>query len=296
MGSLDDKLCNQDLYKASIITPTKKTINSRFKPTPSKWDDAQKWLVGLSNASNHTYASKTHARNSNAEDLRLLTSNSMKGRDSCSSIDGLSIPVPNEGDTKNIDNWTSKSIDDVSIGVRSVSLRDMGTEMTPIASKEPSRVSTPIRARSPTSSKVITSPKKTNVVKDEPFSRSVVVSKSTSLECKAMAWDEAEKTKYMARYKREEVKIQAWENRKTRKAEMEMKRIEAKAERMKSRAQEKLAKKIMYAKRKAEERRSNAEAKLDEQAAKASEQAEYIRKAGHLHSSFISFKLPSLCH
>ena len=26
MGSLDDKLCNQDLFKATIITPTKKTI------------------------------------------------------------------------------------------------------------------------------------------------------------------------------------------------------------------------------------------------------------------------------
>lgn len=40
---------------------------------------------------------------------------------------------------------------------RSVSMRDMGTEMTPIASQEPSRTATPVRAttpmRSPTSSR-----------------------------------------------------------------------------------------------------------------------------------------------
>lgn len=40
---------------------------------------------------------------------------------------------------------------------RSVSMRDMGTEMTPIASQEPSRTGTPVRAttpmRSPTSSR-----------------------------------------------------------------------------------------------------------------------------------------------
>ncbi|KAL9328983.1 hypothetical protein ACSQ67_003986 [Phaseolus vulgaris] len=45
---------------------------------------------------------------------------------------------------------------------RSVSMRDMGTEMTPIASQEPSRTGTPVRAttpmRSPNSSRPSTPP------------------------------------------------------------------------------------------------------------------------------------------
>ena len=64
---------------------------------------------------------------------------------------------------------------------------------------------------------------------------------------------------------------------------------------MKSRAQEKLANKIASTRRRAEEKRSSAEAKLSERAAKTSERADYIRRAGHLPSSFFSFKLPSLC-
>ncbi|XP_073001583.1 uncharacterized protein [Typha latifolia] len=49
--------------------------------------------------------------------------------------------------------------------IRSVSMRDMGTEMTPIASQEPSRTATPIRAstpkRSPNSSRSSTPPRAT---------------------------------------------------------------------------------------------------------------------------------------
>ncbi|KAG0496570.1 hypothetical protein HPP92_001097 [Vanilla planifolia] len=115
-----------------------------------------------------------------------------------------------------------------------------------------------------------------------------------SLESQAVAWDEAERAKYMARYKREEVKIQAWENHEKRKAEMEMKRMEVKAERMKCRAQEKLASKLATARRIAEEKRANAEAKLNESAEKTAEKADYIRRTGHLPSS-LRFKLPSLC-
>ncbi|KAK1318090.1 hypothetical protein QJS10_CPB04g01759 [Acorus calamus] len=69
----------------------------------------------------------------------------------------------------------------------------------------------------------------------------------------------------------------------------------AKAERQKSRAQEKLSNKLASTRRIAEERRTNAEAKLNEQAARTSERADYIRRTGHLPSSFSSFKLPSLC-
>lgn len=67
-----------------------------------------------------------------------------------------------------------------------------------------------------------------------------------------------------------------------------------KAERLKARAQERMANKLAATKRIAEEKRANAEANLNEKAVKTSERADYIRRTGHLPSTF-SFKLPSLC-
>ena len=67
-----------------------------------------------------------------------------------------------------------------------------------------------------------------------------------------------------------------------------------KAERLKARAQEKYVNKLAAARRIAEEKRANAEAKLNEKAVNTSEKADYIRRTGHMPSSF-SFKLPSLC-
>ncbi|XP_020589012.1 uncharacterized protein LOC110030579 isoform X2 [Phalaenopsis equestris] len=326
-----------------------KTLGSRTKPTPSKWDDAQKWLAGFSSGGNDRH-SKCKPRNSNAEDRRLLQSASQRGRDSCSSADlgleedlALRNCVQDEGETKKIDCsdliWRiNKPMENSQIEVKAVSLRDFGTEMTPITSQDPSRTATPIRATTP----VLTSPissrssspgryrqggnsfesfqtgvrnlaRKNETVlfgttsgngwavnrDGTAAARKVAgdleqIKNSSSLESRAMAWDEAERTKYMARFKREEVKIQAWENHERRKAEMEMKKIEVKAERLKSRAEEKLANKIAATRRIAEEKRSNAESKLNESAARTAEKADYIRRTGHLPSSF-SFKLPHLC-
>ncbi|XP_039132997.1 LOW QUALITY PROTEIN: probable WRKY transcription factor protein 1 [Dioscorea cayenensis subsp. rotundata] len=348
-------------YTFEFHKSNRKLLSSRSKPTPSKWDDAQKWLVGLSTGRDHRNSKNNHnnnnnnnnnnkPRNSNADDRRLLSSQSQKGRDSCSSLDGIlgdysSVPIANnpqdDGETKKIDcNETMWRInkpvdDDSSLTVRSVCVRDMGTEMTPIASQEPSRTGTPLRAttpvlRSPMSSRSSTPAKRrqggaqdydgcrnssNSVVKNFERKGNGWASKGEgevigtggdgngteqvrsidSLETRAMAWDEAEKAKYMARYKREEVKIQAWENHQKRKAETGMRRMEVKAERMKIRAQEKLANKLAATRRIAEEKRANAEAKLNERAARTSERADYIRRTGHLPFSFLSFKLPSLC-
>ncbi|WOL01247.1 hypothetical protein Cni_G09963 [Canna indica] len=315
-----------------------KALGSRSKPTPSKWDDAQKWLVGFSGrGGDHTHFI-TKPRNSNADDRRLLTSLSQIARDSCSSADGVleddivlaAMAAEQEGETKKIDC-------NESMVVRSVCLRDTGTEMTPIASKEPSRTGTPFRATTPVLKSPISSRSSTpgrgrqgdqqhvgyqpgmrNAGEALAFGRATTNGwpcrgesemdggrfaeingpeqdkNLNSLESHATAWDEAERAKYMARYKREEVKIQAWENHEKRKAEMEMRRIEVKAERMKSRAQEKYANKLAAARMLAEERRANAEARLNEQAGRTSERADYIRRTGHLPSSFFSFKLHSL--
>ncbi|KAJ4795185.1 Remorin [Rhynchospora pubera] len=309
-----------------------KVLNSRTKPTPSKWDDAQKWLVGLSGDRNH---GKTKPRNSNADDRRLLSSLSQNGRNSCSSMEGVfdySFILPigtngmnmDEGETKKID-CESTVIEASPVVSRSICLRDMGTEMTPIASKEPSRTGTPLRAVTPVVRSPISSRSSTPGRRQEgqlngscpvEMRNGEALAKANgeggegkgledngsgekkdpnSLESRAIAWDEAERAKYMARYKREEVKIQAWENHEKRRAELEMKRAEVKAERMKARAQEKLANKLAATRRMAEEKRASAEAKLNERAARTSESADYIRRTGHLPSSFFSFKLPSLC-
>ncbi|KAG7032347.1 Remorin 4.1, partial [Cucurbita argyrosperma subsp. argyrosperma] len=316
------------------------------KPTPSKWDDAQKWLVGLSKGGEKNPV-KTTPRNSNADDLRLIAPVPQKEQDYSSNDEeeeqqqrGCSVSAmanPYEEETKKVDYEDSiwrinKQIaNPAPPGLRSICVRDMGTEMTPIASQEPSRTATPIRAttpavRSPISSGSSTPASYDRVKQATEISQSRIQSsdgreesnanqsreesnagklvehnrdsdeakKMNSLETRAMAWDEAERAKYMARFKREEVKIQAWENHEKRKAETEMRKMEVKAERMKSRAEEKLRNKLAATRRMAEEKRANAEAKLNEKAVKTSEKADYVRRTGHLPSSF-SFKLPSLC-
>ncbi|KFK41166.1 hypothetical protein AALP_AA2G094400 [Arabis alpina] len=303
------------------------------KPAPSKWDDAQKWLSGVGFArggggggggekGHHSRSCKP--RNSNADDLRLIASASQREREGEDQYveydeDETAAGRP-EVETKNVDFgesggsvWRKESINPTAV-IRSVCVRDMGTEMTPIGSQEPSRTATPVRATTPVARSPVTSPVRPTrgeeVVRTATETvtevRSIASSNNVTnsfgdskkamnaMEARAMAWDEAERAKFMARYKREEVKIQAWENHEKRKAEMEMKKMEVKAERMKARAEEKLANKLAATKRIAEERRANAEAKLNEKAVRTSERADYIRRSGHLPSSF-SFKLPSLC-
>ncbi|KAK6931816.1 Remorin, C-terminal [Dillenia turbinata] len=228
---------------------------------------------------------------------------------------------------------------------RSVSMRDMGTEMTPITSQEPSRTGTPVRAttptRSPTSSQQSTPTRaapssspinrtndhhdlntnelsekelqlktrreimilgtqlgKTNITawaskeeEDKDAStllKTVAVEQPTKsvIETRAAAWEEAEKAKYMARYKREEVKIQAWENHQKAKTEAEMRKIEVEVERIRGRVQDRLMNKLAAARHKAEEKRAAAEARRNKQAAKTEQEAEYIRRTGRIPSSF----------
>lgn len=317
------------------------------KPTPSKWDDAHKWLVGLSKVGENSQ-SKSKPRNSNADDLRLIAPVPQKEHDYSSSekeeddddngchdfmtSTSTSSTVQYEAETKKVECdesiWRSnnKPLENT-IQVQSICFRDMGTEMTPIASQEPSRTATPIRATTPATRSPIHSGTSTpmrgpngfeaaeghqgrgngttgqcgegsNLCKMSEKKIEDIARKLSPLETRAMAWDEAERAKYMARFKREEVKIQDWENHQIRKAEMEMKKMEVKAERMKALAQERLANKLAATKRIAEEKRANAQVKLNEKALRTTERADYIRRTGHVPSSFsfsFNFKLPSIC-
>ncbi|CAL9051795.1 unnamed protein product [Musa banksii] len=229
--------------------------------------------------------------------------------------------------------------------VRSVSMRDMGTEMTPIASQEPSRTGTPAGATSPlyspTSSRPATPQRrapvstqtdsadchddlndkemsekelqrktrreimvlgqklgKTNIAawaskEEEDTDASIstmTVSKDqpdkSGIEVRAAAWEEAEKTKYLARFKREEIKIQAWENHQKATIEAEMRKIEVEVERMRACAHEKLMNQLAAVRHKAEDKRAAAEVTRNQQASKTAQQAEYIRRTGRIPSSF----------
>nr|CAB3476520.1 unnamed protein product [Digitaria exilis] len=227
--------------------------SSRPKPTPSKWDDAQKWLVGGGRADGiHGGGMANKPRNSNADDRRLLGSSSQNGRVSCSSVDGaleynsmvvvtppLTPPQLGEGDDDMAAETKKMMVppqhehghghgSPVAV-IRSVCLRDMGTEMTPIASKEPSRTATPLRAstpvaRSPISSRSSTPARRRQAEVPPPVgvattavssgatttSEPVVeegcaageeshVPSANSLESRAVAWDEAERAKFTAR-------------------------------------------------------------------------------------------------
>ncbi|KAM0047445.1 putative remorin [Helianthus debilis subsp. tardiflorus] len=304
MRSIEDKGClnlgspapNLEFHKGNRGSHHHRTALG--KPTPSKWDDAQKWLVNLSRGIDKSQ-SNSEPRDSNADDRRLIAP----------------LPVPSSEDELVVIETKKVDFGD------SVYVRDMGTEMTPMASQEPSRSATPVRATTPAARSPMASGSSTPARPPSPpprvdatrFGRENEESnigegvaenqnrnqprqdpKLNPLETRALAWDEAERAKYMARFKREEVKIEAWENHEKRKAEMEMKRMEAKAERMKSRAQEKYQNKLASTRRIAEEKRAKAEAVLNEKAVKTCERADYIRRTGHLPSSF-SIKLPWCC-
>lgn len=67
---------------------------------------------------------------------------------------------------------------------------------------------------------------------------------------------------------------------------------------MKALAQERLANKLAATKRIAEEKRANAQVKVNEKALRTTERADYIRRTGHVPSSFsfsFNLKLPSIC-
>ncbi|EOY01149.1 Remorin family protein isoform 3 [Theobroma cacao] len=340
------------------------------KPAPSKWDDAQKWI-----------ASPTANRPKTGQGGQGVGSrkggNFGYGRQSSTKVvvevSDQKMVALEEPDTKRIDmnhakkdnglqkfvNWESNPYPIVDTygkpvlmfensvaesATRSVSMRDMGTEMTPIASQEPSRTGTPVRSttpiRSPNSSRPstpsravpVSSPAnppydhldlkmelsekelqmktrreimvlgaqlgKTNIAawaskeeedKDASTSLKTVTPEQPAksvIETRAAAWEEAEKAKYMARFKREEMKIQAWENHQKAKTEAEMRKIEVEVERMRGRAHDKLMNKLAAARHKAEEKRAAAEAKRNQQAAKTEQQAEYIRRTGRIPYSF----------
>lgn len=248
-----------EFHKGNGANRTSHHRTALGKPTPSKWDDAQKWLVGLSRGGVDKNQSKTKPRNSNADDLRLIAPVPQKEQEYSSEEDeeeevnigrpaNSAITSQYDIETKKVDCnesvWRIKKPMKNSVAaVRSICVRDMGTEMTPIASQEPSRTATPIRATTPAARSPIASGSSTPVrcqhgmqategyqmcpmpnegrCEANPASRvngstrryveeannckkaenqnSDQEGKLNPLESRAIAWDEAERAKYMAR-------------------------------------------------------------------------------------------------
>lgn len=157
------------------------------KPAPSKWDDAQKWIASPTSsnrpktaAGGQVHVSKKgpgFGRQSSMKipleveepDTKRIDVSQVKketGQKFVSwEVDSYVKPV------LTVDNSIATEVNlsrhDSSIATafaqppstaRSVSMRDMGTEMTPIASQEPSRNGTPIRATTPIRSPITSEP------------------------------------------------------------------------------------------------------------------------------------------
>ncbi|XP_072955355.1 uncharacterized protein [Typha angustifolia] len=231
--------------------------------------------------------------------------------------------------------------------VQSVSMRDVGTEMTPIPSQDPSRIGTPIGSITPTrspGSSITSTPRrgepatspaafttrdnnvevkrkdgknelserelklkirkeiaalgvqlgKTNIAswasredreQASPSSMTFSSHLEKEYEVRAVTWEEAEYSKHMARYRREEVNIQAWENHERANFEAEMRKVEAKAAQMRAEAVEKMAKKLSLTQRLVEEKRAAAQARMNQQAARTAKKVEHIRQTGRIPST-----------
>ncbi|CAN7044263.1 hypothetical protein BRARA_B03091 [Brassica rapa] len=331
-------------------TTPRMSVRSFSKPAPSKWDDAQKWIASPTANRPKTGQVQAHASKKGPSfgrqcSIKIVDEEPDTKRVDVSQvnketgghkfvsweIDSYLKPVVTSATEVNLsrhDSSMATAFAQPPSTARSVSMRDMGTEMTPIASQEPSRNGTPIRATTPIRSPVTSAPSspgrgalsneelsekeiqmktrreimvlgtqlgKLNIAawasKEEDASTSQT-SKSVS-EARASAWEEAEKAKHMARFRREEMKIQAWENHQKAKSEAEMRKTEVEVERIKGRAQDRLMNKLAEIERKAEEKRAAAEAKKNREAAKTEKQAEQIRRTGKVPS--LLFSCSSFC-
>ncbi|TYI04895.1 hypothetical protein ES332_A10G051100v1 [Gossypium tomentosum] len=333
------------------------------RPMSSKWNDAEKWIMNRQNV--QAINAKKNAVHGQANNRFPITNMMRVAPQSANAdhrlhvnrvADVMQMPfekfsfMPSGAQNWEMDlSCTKSSAEDTKVlpTIRSVCMRDMGTEMTPVTSQEPSRTSTPVGAttplRSPTSS-VPSTPRsgapttaplnhitdseshhpgdsgkqelseqeiklktrreivalgvqlgKMNIAawasKDEKEDTSSVETTNIEelerieYEKRAAAWEEAEKSKHNARYKREEIKIQAWESQQRAKLEAEMRRIEAKVEQMRAQAQTQMVKKLAMARQRAEEKRAAAEARKNRDAERTSVQGEYIRRTGKLPSS-----------
>ncbi|XP_047311313.1 uncharacterized protein LOC124914750 [Impatiens glandulifera] len=130
-------------------------VRSFSRPIPSKWNNADKWIMNrqitnFSKKPHHPHPHPHHQVQTNHRSAAM--SNLVRvAPDSSLSIQPRVdfCGVPN-GENPIIDLSPDKDLVlDIVPAVRSVCMRDMGTEMTPVPSQEPSRSVTPVSSTTP---------------------------------------------------------------------------------------------------------------------------------------------------
>ncbi|CAA7404922.1 unnamed protein product [Spirodela intermedia] len=344
------------------------------RPIPSKWNDAEKWIIGRQPAHpNLIKKTLMQQRYGGGQplagnlgkvapegvdplvaDSKRVDLSQVATRFPYGSLISHPAPEPRRGAPRMhlyiIFNvlWMLMVVC-AAPGVKSVSMRDMGTEMTPMASQEPSRTGTPNGASTPSRSPICSQPstprggarapvvappievcsEKVLDARDDgrraelsekerrQKTRSEILAlglqlgkmniaawaskgdvdnegggrapcegahqaqlKRVDFESRAAVWEEAEKTKHTARFKREEAKIQVWESHEKAKIEAEMREVEARAEKMKAQAHERMMRRLSAIKQRSGEKLATAEARRERQVAATCCQAEHIRRTG----------------
>ncbi|MCO5601094.1 hypothetical protein L7F22_055213 [Adiantum nelumboides] len=105
------------------------------------------------------------------------------------------------------------------------------------------------------------------------------------VEARVSAWEDVERAKHIAKFKRHEAKIEAWERLQRAEADAELQKLEVKLEKIRFEGREKIMGRLGIAQRRAQEMRGAAEAQKVEQLTRVATRANQIRKSGHLPSS-----------
>ncbi|KAJ0988518.1 hypothetical protein J5N97_006874 [Dioscorea zingiberensis] len=287
------------LFRFSPGNPPRRSI-------PSKWDDAEKWLISTS-----SHESPAHVERMSSVPPEVFLK--YKFTDNVRHLE----PMKEGFVFKN--SYCEPMKDAATEVAAEVHHRDIGTEMTPIGSSITSRCHTPIKSASPARhntpanrsgplvasnteaidiselqechfAKLELSAQYDSVVsnwssreeEEEEISKSlrhfeINAGRKSIAECRASAWEEEEKAKSCIRYQREEAKIQAWVNLQNAKAEAQSRKLEVKIQKMRSNLEEKLMKRMAVVHRKAEEWRAAAQVQHSQQLLRASGQAQRIK-------------------
>ncbi|KAM7253530.1 hypothetical protein ACFE04_021684 [Oxalis oulophora] len=318
-GLFDDRRRIKRLETPS--TPGRPVFNFSHsrKNVPSKWDDAEKWLINTSPPPSTLLesCSKVHKKEnvSNFELESMLDHNSGHVLLKDKLTNDVEPIVPKLRFSEPYKEGSETRV------FREVEHRDIGTEMSPLASKchTPGKGSSPARHNTPASRSGplafygstidITQLQECHLAKlnmgsqydsnwtsraeeEKEISQSLrhfelgIVCTQKVPDSRAAAWEEEEKNKCCIRYQREEAKIQAWVNIQNAKAEAQLMKLEVKIEKMRSSLEEKSMKRMTIVERKAEEWRASARKQHNEHLRKASEDAQKIinRQIPHLPS------------
>ncbi|VFR00125.1 unnamed protein product [Cuscuta campestris] len=276
--------------------------NFSRKSIPSKWDDAEKWVVNDYPAAHHHHHQFLQGP---SHGVPLATSADLILKDKwISEMECIRRSPTRQGFVFGGHNNAAK---DVAIleGINGIGHRETGTEMTPMASSTTSRCHTPAKTSSPVHHNT---PTATSGPLDPPslaldisqlpqhcgFSAKLQVgslssnhwssreeeeeevSKSlrhfeitSNNECgpakKTGPWEEEAKATNRLRYERELANIQAWVNLQSAKTEAQSKKFEVKIQKMRSNMEEKLLKRMSNVHRKAEEWRAAAQLQHEEE-------------------------------